>query len=450
VLVPSWTLAPSQRGHGLLDLKRGGVARALARMNLRLWEALDTAANVFPLDAARWVAAAGANAVNARLWLLAKVPFAPAVLAEAVRETKAALRALRGESRRLLVVDLDDTLWGGTVGECGWQALRVGGHDGTGEAFAAFQDALLALTRRGVVLGIVSRNDEGVALEALDRHPEMRLRRQHFAGWRINWGDKAENVAALAGELRLGLSSVVFVDDHPLERARVREALPEVLVPEWPADPLLYASTLQSLDCFDTAATTAEDEGRAALYAAERQRRGGEVRAASVEEWLAGLGITVSTEELTETNLPRTVQLLNKTNQLNLATRRLSAAELRAWAAAGNRVWAFRVRDRFGDSGLTGLASLTVQDDRATVVDFLLSCRVMGRRVEEAMVAWLVERARELGARELCATYVPTERNRPCLDFWRRSGFASADGARFTWDLGTEYPLPAAVQLIAS
>jgi FkbH-like protein len=451
VLIPSWVVSPAHRGLGLLDLRPGqGVADALRRMNLRLCDALADAPSVFVLDASRWLAAAGPSAVNPRLWFMGKVPFAAPVFAEAARDVKAALAALRGQARRLVVLDLDGTLWGGTVGESGWPGLRLGGHDPLGEAFVAFQSALQALTRRGVLLAIASKNDEAVALEAIDRHPEMRLRRDDFAGWRIGWGDKAEAVAALAEELRLGLSSVVFVDDSPLERGRVRETLPEVLVPEWPAVPLLYTDALRGLRCFDVPALTAEDADRARMYAEERQRR--EERGAGemdLESWLATLGVEVESEELGERNLPRSVQLLNKTNQFNLATRRLSAEELVAWAREGNRVWAFRVRDRFGDSGLSGLASLALQGSRAVIVDFLLSCRVMGRRVEESMLWWLVRCARSAGAREVAATYRPTTRNRPCLEFWQRSGFAREGGDCFTWDPRAEYPMPGTVRFVA-
>jgi FkbH-like protein len=449
VLVASWAASPTSRGLGLLDLRPGqGVADALRRMNLRLCDALADLSNVFVLDAARWLAAAGAAAVSPRLWFMGKVPFAAPVFAEASRDVKAALQARQGCSRRLVVVDLDDTLWGGTVGESGWAGLRLGGHDPVGEAFAEFQAALLALTRRGILLGIVSKNDEAVALEAIDRHPEMRLRREHFAGWRIGWGDKAEGVRELAEELRLGLSSVVFIDDSAIERGRVREALPEVLVPDWPQAPLLYPEALRALRCFDTAAITAEDLSRAAMYAAERERAGMR-EGQDLESWLATLGVRVEGEELSERNLPRSAQLLNKTNQFNLATRRLSAAELTEWARQGHRVWAFRVRDRFGDSGLSALASLALDGPRAVIVDFLLSCRVMGRRVEETMLSWLVRCARAAGAREVAATYRPTPRNRPCLEFWQRSGFSCDGEGRFSWDPRAEYPMPPAVEFVA-
>jgi HAD superfamily phosphatase (TIGR01681 family) len=262
VFVPTWTMPPYERGLGMLDAREGGVARALAVANLRLMENLAKSSNVYVLDAHRWVAVAGKNACNPKLWYLGKVAFHSDVFAEAARDIQAALTASTGGARKLLILDLDDTLWGGIVGDAGWENIRLGGHDGEGEAFVDFQHAVKNLTRRGVVLGIVSKNDESTALEAIRRHPEMVLRETDFVAHRINWADKAHNILELATELNLGLQSVVFIDDNPAERARVREALPEVLVPEWPEDKLLYRSALATLRCFDSPAlSTAEREG---------------------------------------------------------------------------------------------------------------------------------------------------------------------------------------------
>jgi FkbH-like protein len=240
--------------------------------------------------------------------------------------------ALTDALGKLLVLDLDGTLWGGTVGDDGWRNLRVGGHDPIGEAYRDFQAALLALSKRGALLGIVSKNDEHIALEALYSHPEMILRAECFAGWRINWEDKARNIVDLAEELNLGLDSGVFIDDNPVERDRIRHALPAVLVPEWPASPASYCLALAAMDCFDAPVVSVEDRHRTVMYMAERERKQSLEEAPGLEQWLAGLGLTMDVELLSETNLPRAVQLLNKTNQLNLSTRRLSAREFLAWA----------------------------------------------------------------------------------------------------------------------
>ncbi len=444
--VPTWTAAPYERGLGLVDGREAGVAHALAAMNLRLMDNLARS-NAYVLDAQRWLARVGKNACSPKLWYLGKVPFHSEVFAEAAREIRAAVVALTGGTRKLLVLDLDDTLWGGIVGDVGWENLRLGGHDGLGEAFVDFQRAVKNLTRRGIVLAVVSKNEEATALDAIRRHPEMVLREDDFVAHRINWNDKAQNILELSRELNLGLQSVVFIDDNPVERARVREALPEVLDPDWPADTHRYRSALASLPCFDVPAVSKEDAERTALYAAERERERLQANVSSMAEWLKSLGIVVRAEPLGPGNLPRTTQLLNKTNQLNLSTRRLTESELLEWSAGpGRQVWAIHVRDRFGDAGLTGIVSVETSGADSKIVDFVLSCRVMGREVEGAMVHLAVEHARARGAAQVEALFVPTSKNKPCLSFWQRSGFASDDGARFVWE-GGAYALPPAVQL---
>jgi FkbH-like protein len=449
ILVPTWVTSRDHRGFGLSAMRHeAGIANVLMRMNLRLAEQLRGCDNVFLLDTQRWLRMAGSDAYNPRLWHMAKIPFGNGVCKIAVAETKAALRAIAGESRKLVVVDLDNTLWGGVLGDEGWENLRVGGHDAAGEAHAAFQRDLKCLARRGIMLGIVSKNDEALALDALARHPEMQLRIGDFAGWRINWSDKADNVAALTAELNLGLQSVVFIDDNPAERARVREALPEVLVPEWPATPLLFPSALADLDCFDTPVLTAEDRARQAAYRTERSRLHARAAVGSEADWLASLELKVEVSDLNAANLPRITQLFNKTNQMNLSTRRLTAAELSAWAAMpGHRLWAFRVKDRFEDAGVTGILSVTVDGDEARIVDFVLSCRVMGRGVEDAMLHHAAQHARSLGLSRLSAEYVPTARNAPSLRFLQRSGFENGDGHLFRWRLDRPYERPPHLEL---
>jgi FkbH-like protein len=449
LLVVSWTLPPQQRGWGMLDLQERGLRKLLMKMNLKLMEELDAVSGVYVLDAQRWLEMVGKHAYSSKLWYLTKNPFHCDVLKVAAQDLRAALAALDGQTRKLVVVDLDDTLWGGVVGEVGWQNITLGGHDHLGEAFVDFQRALKSLTNRGIVLGIVSKNEEDIALEAIANHPEMVLRLQDFAAWRINRKDKARNIADLAAELNLGLQSVVFIDDTPLERARVREALPEVLVPEWAEDKTLYATQLLQMDCFDSAYLTSEDVNRTHSYLANRQREQLKKTVGSVEEWLRSLQTRVIVEELNDVNRPRTLQLLNKTNQMNLSTRRLSDRELRDWGAKdGRRMWTFRVRDRLEDAGLTGIVSLEAENGVARIVDFVLSCRVMDRNIEHAMLALAVQQARDSGFRRLEAHFVPTTKNKACLDFWKNSGFAWNEAGRtFTWLLDASYPFPDGITL---
>lgn len=449
LIVPTWAFNGAWHGAGVGDWQaEGGVARALAEMNLRLAKRLGGAANICLLDSQRWLAFGGSNAFSEKLWYQGKIAFSHEVFREAARDLKATLLGLMGQSRKLIVLDLDDTLWGGIVGDVGWEGVKLGGHDPLGEAYVDFQRALKALTRRGIVLGMVSKNDEEIALGVLRQHPEMQLREGDFAGWRINWEDKAANLAELAAELNLGLQSVVFIDDNPAERARIRDALPEVLVPEWPDNPMLYKRALASLRCFSSPQVSAEDRARAEAYAVERRRTELKRAIGSVEDWLRGLQIRVTVERLTPANLGRAAQLLNKTNQMNLATRRMSDRELRDWAQdASHRLWTFRVSDKLGDSGLTGLGSLRMEGGKAHIVDFILSCRVMGRKVEETMAHWLVEQARQAGAAEVRAEYRPTAKNKPCLEFWQRSGFTMAEANCFCWSTDRDYPRPDYIDL---
>jgi FkbH-like protein len=446
-VVPTWTVPTWHRGLGLADGRAGGVMRALYMMNARLMERLAQAPNVYVLNADHWLAA-GKGAYSPKLWYMGKVPFAPGVFALAAADIKAAIGGLTGRARKLLVVDLDDTLWGGIVGDVGWENLRLGGHDSIGESFVDFQRAVKSLKRRGIVLAVVSKNEESVALEAMRSHPEMVLREDDFVAHRINWQDKARNIADLTASLNLGLQSVVFIDDNPFERTRVREALPEVFVPDWPEDKLLYTSALRALRCFDAPALSAEDASRTEMYGAEKKRDELRAQVGSVEDWLRSLEIQVRAEPLSPVNLARTVQLLNKTNQMNLSTRRLTEQELSLWVKHPDRdLWAISVSDRLGDAGLTGIVSTEATDSGVNVVDFVLSCRVMGRRVEETMVHLAVEAARKRSRQRVVAELRPTAKNKPCLTFLEESKLRSENGMTFVWDASEPYPLPGVIAL---
>jgi len=450
MFAPTWGIPPFHQTQGMLDLAPGGgVARALMRINMRLLESIAGAPAIYPLWADKWIQLAGAAAFNYRLWYLGKIPFSNDVFKMAARDIKAALRGLNGQAKKIVILDLDDILWGGVVGDTGWEGLTLGGHDAAGEALVDFQRELKALSKRGILLAIVSKNEESIATEAIMKHPEMVLKLNDFAGWRINWGDKAENVVNLMAELNLGLDSAVFIDDSPVERARVREALPQLLVPEWPLDKRFYPQALLSLDCFDSPSVTEEDRQRSSMSAVDRQRKQSKLKVSDLGDWLATLSTIVRVEELNKVNLSRAAQLLNKTNQMNLATRRMSEAEFEAWAKERTRkAWTFRVSDRFGDSGLTGILTMEVDGSRARIVDFVLSCRVMGRKIEEAMLHVAISRASLAGVYEVSANYRATPKNKPCYDFFARSGLTCRDGNMFVWDAAQPYPLDSAIRLV--
>ena len=450
-LVPSWVLSSYRNLFGVLDMQSEiGLTNTIMRMNLRLAENLAKASNLYVLDTHRWTAAAGRQAFSPKLWYLGKIPFSNEVFKDAALDVKAALCGMLGHARKLIIVDLDDTLWGGIVGDAGWENLMLGGHHHIGEAYADFQQALKSTRNRGILLAIVSKNEEQTALEAIRSHPEMVLRLEDFAGWRINWQDKAQNIIELLTDLNLGPQAAVFIDDSPVERARVKESLSEVLVPDWPEDPLLYPSALLSLRCFDLPSLSREDLARTAMYLTENRRRELKKAAGSLEEWLARLAIRVQVEDLRPANLQRATQLMNKTNQMNLSTRRMSETELMTWSEPEHRrLCTLRVSDKFGDAGLTGIISLEIQDDSAHIVDFILSCRVLGRKVEETMLAVAIHHAQELGAEKVNVRYIPTVKNKPCLDFFKSlvPPFRQ-QGECFMLDVTQPFPVPGHIELV--
>jgi FkbH-like protein len=451
IFVPTWTLPPYIRGFGMLDMKRNiGVSNILMQMNLRLAEKLDRCSNIYLLDVQRWISTVGKYAFNPKLWYRGKIAFGNDVYKEAVKDIKSALRGIQGLSTKIIILDLDNTLWGGVVGDLGWENIILGGHDPIGEAYADFQMALKSLTNRGILLGIVSKNEEATALEALNSHPEMILKVKDFAGWKINWQDKAQNIVDLVSDLNLGLQSAVFIDDNPVERARIRETLPEVLVPEWPDDSMLYINTLLGLRCFDTPSISKEDIERTRMYAIEQQRNDLKNSLSSLDDWLTSLEIKIKIEALNEVNLQRTAQLFNKTNQMNLTTRRMTEKELVDWVKReDHKLWTFRVSDKFGDSGLTGIISIEVKNNYCHIVDFILSCRVIGRKIEETMLSTAIQYAKSLGLKNVKAEYIPTPKNKPCLDFWKKSGFQlNENGFSFTWDLNKRYDLPKQIEVL--
>ena len=448
IFVPAWVFPSYNRGLGILDLAPNGVAYTLLKMNLRLAEKLSDQSNIYLLNTQRWIELIGKNAFSPKLWYMGKIAFSNQVFQEVTKDIKSALNGINGQSRKLILLDLDDTLWGGTVGDLGWENVQLGGHDHIGEALVDFQMALKSLKNKGILLGIVSKNEENTALQAIESHPEMVLALEDFVGWRINWDDKAGNILDLVTELNLGLQSVVFIDDSPMERARVREALPEVLVPEWPKDKTLYKKSLLELTCFESPAITLEDTTRAKMYQVDQQRQQIKKELGSLDDWLKNMEIKVEVNRLNNINLQRASQLLNKTNQMNLKTRRLTESELWEWSLAdANQIWVISVSDRLGNSGLTGIMSLTINNREGEIADFVLSCRVFGRKIEDAMVYCIVRYARDLNLDRLIFQYIETPKNKPCLSFLQSSGLEKIEKNRFFWNLENEFPCPKLIEL---
>lgn len=405
------------------------LALALAEANGALRERLAGIPNAIVWDLAGLVRHVGsATWRDDRLWAMARVPVAvahqPALAAHLVRT----LRATQRPPAKCIVLDLDNTLWGGVIGDDGLSGIQLG-DDYPGNAFKSFQRALLALADRGILLAVASKNDHAVAEEAFRRHPEMLIRWEDLAATQINWGPKSVGIRAIARELNIGSDQLVFFDDNPVERAEVQLGAPEVLVADVPTDPLRYVEALGALPWFDQIAVSDEDRRRTELYRQRREAADAEQSFATVEDFLASLEMTAQVGGWSAETRARIVQLIGKTNQFNLTTRRYSEADLEAGATDPHQAIAWiRVADRFGDQGLIGVAILRVTADVGVVDTFLMSCRVMNRRVEHALMSVIADHARRLGCRELRGQYIPTAKNGMVREFYPSLGFTPLPG----------------------
>lgn len=375
--------------------------------------------------------------IDERLWLLGRMRLSRGALARLAQRYKSAIRATHGMAKKVLALDADNTLWGGVIGTDGLEGIQIG-HEGIGLAYRQFQMEILNLYRRGVLLVLISKNNPQDVYEVLDNHPAMLLKREHFAALQVSWQDKATSLQQTAAQLNLGLESFVFVDDSPFECAWVQDRLPEVQVLHLPQDPAEFVSALRELDAFASLAITNEDLARGQLYREEQQRQTLQHATGSIEEFYASLGMRAVIRSVTTATLARTAQLTQKTNQFNLTTRRYTEADINALAEhPANKIYTLSLSDCFGENGLVGVAILTWEGEIARLDTFLLSCRVMGRTVETAFLAFLAACAQAHGARYLAGEFLPTQKNMPVRDFYKQHGFAphDTDGRWWRYDL---------------
>jgi FkbH-like protein len=362
-----------------------------------------------------------------RLWHRAKQEIHPRVSPFFGDLVARVVALIRGRSSKCLVLDLDNTLWGGVIGDDGIEGILLGQGSAVGEAYLAFQQYVLDLWQRGVILAVCSKNDEENAIRPFEKHPEMLLKRHHIACFVANWRDKAANLRDIAKSLNIGIDSLVFVDDNPVERQLVRTELPMVMVPEMPEDPADYISCLSCARYFETLSITAEDRERGRQYQANVERELMRESSTNMADFLAGLQMRLIWNTFDAVSLSRIVQLINKTNQFNLCTRRYTETEVRTMLENPEFLGLqYRLTDRFGDNGIIGIVIGRIQNDADLLIDtWLMSCRVLGRRVELAMLEVLIENAKNAGIRRLIGEYLPTAKNAMVRDHYPKLGFRS-------------------------
>ena len=439
---PPWrTLSNHEARH------HAGLARFFANVNAGLETAAPPLVTIHDVDhlsalAGRW------QWSDDRMYFHAKLPCAPECLVAYAHSVASLVGALRGKSRKALVLDLDNTLWGGVIGDDGLAGIRIGQGDDEGEAYLAFQQYIDGLRRRGVILAVCSKNNEATAREVFEKHTEMHLRLADISCFVANWEDKATNLKRIAQHLEIGIDSLVFVDDNPAERAIVRQYLPEVAVPELPLDPSGYIRAIEQHLYFQTIAVGTEDLQRTEMYGANNLRTMAQTAAGSIDEFLASLEMTARVEPVNDVNVERVAQLIARSNQFNLTTRRHSPAEVIRMARDPQWITrAVSLKDRFGDNGLISVLLARIDGQNLLIDTWLMSCRVLKRGVEPFLLNNICDAAREHNLDAILGDYIPTPKNALVRDHYASLGFellsTTADG-QTSWrlTLASAAPIP--------
>jgi FkbH-like protein len=428
-------------------LEPGSSYSMISALNARIADwARD--GQVVLVDVARLAGSVGIeNWDDPRHWHASKLSFAPAMLPVYADVVARTIAAVRGRSKKCLVLDLDNTLWGGVIGDDGVEGIVLGQGSAVGEAFLAVQRMARELRGRGVVLAVCSKNEDDAARKPFREHPDMLLREDDIAVFQANWTDKAANLRAIAKTLNIGVDALVFLDDNPAERAQVRRELPLTAVPELPDDPAFYPRILAAAGYFEAVSFSQEDRERAAYYQANAERAAALAATDDIDGYLRSLDMVCEIGRVGPLTRPRVAQLINKSNQFNLTTRRYSEQEVQAMEAdPAKHVIQVRLKDSFGDNGIISVIIADKAAQAWEIDTWLMSCRVLGRRVEEAVLAHLAKAARASDVAVLIGRYIPSAKNRMVAEHYRKLGFAEVEapaegGSVWRLDLG-EYVSP--------
>ncbi|OFX08822.1 MAG: hypothetical protein A2516_08690 [Alphaproteobacteria bacterium RIFOXYD12_FULL_60_8] len=417
---------PPETLFGSYDLRyRDSMRARIDEFNRLLIESLEGSTDLL-LDVAGLAETVGlARWHDPVQWHLAKLPFAQELAPLYADHVARLLGAVRGKSRKCLVLDLDNTLWGGVVGDDGLEGLRLGQGNAEGEAFLSVQRLALDLRNRGIILTVCSKNDEHIARKPFKDHPDMLLREEHITVFQANWNDKASNLEAIANTLNIDVSALVFLDDNPAEREQVRQALPMVAVPELPPDPALYPRLLQAAGYFEATAFSQDDRLRAEQYRANTEREGLKAKVRNLSDYHKSLGMSVDILPFNPAGRARIAQLINKSNQFNLTSRRYTESEVAAMEDnADLMTFQVRLRDKFGDNGMISVVICREAKEGAMDIDtWLMSCRVLGRGVEKALLNHLVGEALKRDKSSLIGRYLESGRNALVANHYANLGF---------------------------
>ena len=395
----------------------------LRRFNLKLAQVVISGVTIFDLDMVssvygkkRWH--------DARYWYHSKHAFTLDAIGFVAFELSKQIVAIKGLAKKCIVLDLDNTLWGGVVGDDGLDGIVLG-NGANGEALVDFQKYLLGLKNRGIILAVSSKNDEKIAKEPFLKHPDMQLKLEDIAVFSANWENKVDNIRKIAATLNLGLDSIVFVDDNPAERLLVRSLLPLVSVPEMPEDPTEFINMLNRHSYFETVSFSEEDKQRSDYYRQNASRNEFQKKHENISEYLKSLGMSATIGKFDKFNLPRIVQLINKSNQFHLTATRYLENEILALMEKNNIMGLyFKLKDRFGDNGLISVLILEkTRDDNLFINTWVMSCRVLMRGLEEFINEEIISLAKSLSCKKIIGKYTPTNKNKLVADLYRRLHF---------------------------
>ncbi|MEL7565487.1 MAG: HAD-IIIC family phosphatase [Dehalobacterium sp.] len=411
---------------GILDNKNyPGLKDMISLLNLKLEEWACAKDYVYLFDYCGLCANFGyENAADPKMYYIAKntvsFPFMKILAGEYMRY----ILPLKFMTKKCLVLDLDNTLWGGVAGEDGISGIKLD-ISGPGKSFYNFQKEILNLYHKGIILAINSKNNLEDGMNIIENHPHMALRKHHFSAWRINWHNKVDNLKELAQELNIGIDSMVFFDDNPVEREFVKSMLPEVKVVDVPEDTSKYTETLKKIIEFEFLKITAEDMQRNIMYEANQKRLASYQQFENLEDYLASLKMKVVLQHANEFSIPRIAQLTQKTNQFNMTTKRYTQTDIENMVSSNNfLVFSCTVLDKFGDNGIVGVCIVELKDLSAHIDSFLLSCRVLGRNVEYAFINKIISLLKEKGIKTVTGLYRKTEKNRANDNFYSQAGFS--------------------------
>ncbi|HDL01310.1 MAG TPA: HAD-IIIC family phosphatase [candidate division Zixibacteria bacterium] len=392
--------------------------------NMMLNEAVKESGNLKIVDVKGLVLRKGAeNLFDERLYYLAKSHWSQTGLKELAGLYLRYFKAFKGIRKKCIVVDLDNTLWGGIIGDDGMENIKLS-NDGDGKAFYDFQRELLKLYNRGILLAINSKNTKEIVIETMEKHPYMILKPDHFISMKINWNNKAQNMKEIADEINIGLDSLVFLDDSEFEREVIINKFPEVYTPALPKDFSEYPNFIRQLDVFDFLSLTGDDFARNKMYKANVQRDNLKMNVVNIEDFYCSLEMKATVDSITPFQVPRIAQMTQKTNQFNLRTQRYTESEIKRFMEdSGYEVYFLSLADKFGDNGIVGTAIIKLDGEKAFIDSFIFSCRALGRTAETALLNYIVEDVKEKGLKKLIGEYIPTKKNMPCKDFYKEHGF---------------------------